>query len=74
MGRWLELLKPDGRLVLIEGRCLTGIGLAASDAQALVRARGRDVAVTPLDDAALWGGPISDERYLLVSPPSQRDG
>ena len=24
-------------------------------------------AITPLRDAALWGRPVSDERYLLVS-------
>jgi hypothetical protein len=26
-----------------------------------------DATVTGLDDPVLWGGPISDERYLLVS-------
>ena len=28
---------------------------------------GEGYAVTGLDDPVLWGGPVSDERYLLVS-------
>jgi ubiquinone/menaquinone biosynthesis C-methylase UbiE len=67
--RWLELLKPGGRLVLIEGRWWTGAGLAADELRALVHARGREASITPLPDASLWGGPIADERYVLVSPP-----
>jgi SAM-dependent methyltransferase len=64
--RWLELLKPDGRLVLVEGRWETGAGLPAEDVRALVRACGRQAATTPLHDPVLWGGPIIDDRYLLV--------
>jgi hypothetical protein len=44
-------------------------GIASHEALALVRARNRQAAITSLDDPALWGGPIGDERYLLVSPP-----
>ena len=69
LDRWLELLRPDGRLVLIEGRWWTGAGLSADELTGLVRARGREVAVTPLSDATFWGGPITDERYVLVTPP-----
>jgi SAM-dependent methyltransferase len=68
LDRWFSLLKGDGRLVLIEGRWGTGAGLTARDALRLVRARNREAAVTPLDDPIYWGGPISDERYVLVSP------
>jgi SAM-dependent methyltransferase len=69
LDRWLELLRPGGRLVLIEGRWWTGAGLAADELLALVRAHGRAAAITPLPSARLWGGPVTDERYLLVSPP-----
>ena len=69
LGRWLELLKPGGRLVLIEGRWWTGAGLAADELLEFVHAHGRKASITPLRDADLWGGPVTDERYLLVSPP-----
>lgn len=68
LGRWIELLRPDGRLVLVEGHWSTGAGLTADQATDLVTAHGRRADVRRLDDPALWGGPISDERYLLVSP------
>jgi SAM-dependent methyltransferase len=66
--RWRALLAPGGRLVLVEGRWWNGAGLSAAESLALVHGAGsRDVTVTPLDDPALWGGPIADERYLLVA-------
>jgi SAM-dependent methyltransferase len=67
LDRWLALLAPGGALVLVEGRWWTGGGLAAEDAVRLVSERGREAVVSLLPDPALWGGPISDERYLLVS-------
>jgi len=69
LGRWLEMLKPSGRLVLIEGRWWTGAGLGAHELLALLHAHGRTASITPLPNAELWGGSITDERYLLVSPP-----
>jgi SAM-dependent methyltransferase len=42
-------------------------GLTASDTAQAVRRHRREAKVTALDDKALWGGPITDERYLLVS-------
>ena len=68
LGRWFELLKPDGRLVLVEGRWWTGAGLTADELLAVVRAHDRSASITPLLDTQLWGDPITDERYLLVSP------
>jgi SAM-dependent methyltransferase len=65
--RWLDLLAPGGVLVLVEGRWATGAGLSAEEAETLVLSRRQDATVTPLTDPALWGGPIDDERYLLVS-------
>ena len=69
LGRWLALLRPAGRLVLIEGRWWTGAGLAADELLELVHAHGRTASITHLTDAELWGGPVTDERYLLLSPP-----
>ena len=67
VGRWVRLLRPGGRLVLVEGSWSTGTGLTAQQGEAIV-ARHRDqVDVTRLDDPALWGRVIDDERYLLVS-------
>lgn len=70
LDRWLELLRPDGQLVPIEGKWWTGGGLNAGDALALLQARGREATVTLLTHPAYWGGPITDERYLLVSAPT----
>jgi hypothetical protein len=54
--------------VLVEGRWGTGVGLSAADCRALVLRHRRDAVVQHLaDDAALWGGPVDDERYVLVS-------
>ena len=72
LDRWLELLTPGGRIVLVEGRWSNGAGLPADDVLALLEGRGRQVAITVLDDPVLWGGPVDDERYLLVSPPRPR--
>ncbi len=66
LGAWVRLLKPDGRLVLVEGRWFTGAGIAADECERLVRAHRATATVTRLDDPALWGGPIDDERYLVV--------
>ncbi|MEJ2858735.1 MULTISPECIES: methyltransferase domain-containing protein [unclassified Saccharothrix] len=67
LARWVRLLKPGGRLVLVEGRWHTGAGLTAAETQALVRQHRADVEVRRLDDPLLWGGPITDERYLVVA-------
>lgn len=65
--RWVGLLKPGGLLMLVEGRWSTGAGLTAAECRALVLEVRRDADVTRLDDPALWGRSIDDERYLLVS-------
>ena len=67
LGRWVRLLTPPGRLVLIEGRWQTGGGLSSEQAQTLVSRHRRHLDVHPLTDPQLWGGPICDERYLLIS-------
>ncbi|MEV4596255.1 class I SAM-dependent methyltransferase [Amycolatopsis sp. NPDC049253] len=67
VARWVELLRPGGRLVLIEGRWSTGAGLTAAECEALVRSDRQEAHVRKLDDPALWGAEIEDERYAVVS-------
>jgi ubiquinone/menaquinone biosynthesis C-methylase UbiE len=67
LAAWIRLLQPGGMLMLIEGRWHTGAGLPASWAEEAVLRHRTSVSVIPLDDPVLWGGPITDERYLLVS-------
>jgi hypothetical protein len=68
LGRWVRLLRPGGRLVLVEGRWGTGGGLTADECRGLVLRHRSSAEVRPLSDSpALWGGPVDDERYLLSS-------
>ena len=67
LAAWVRLLQPGGTLLLVEGRWHTGAGMAASWVQEAVLRLRRSASVTPLDDPVLWGGPVTDERYLLVS-------
>jgi len=67
LATWIDLLAPGGRLILIEGRWSTGVGLASADVAELVLRHRREAEVTILDDAALWGAPITDERYVISS-------
>ncbi|WP_336205338.1 class I SAM-dependent methyltransferase [Nonomuraea sp. LPB2021202275-12-8] len=96
LARWAALLKPEGRLVLVEGRWSTSAagredqpppdarderadalpwpdGVRAADLVAALRPIAGDVRVHPLDDPALWGREIDDERYAVVAsrPASQ---
>jgi len=67
LAAWLRLLLPGGSLVLVEGRWSTGAGLTTAEAGRAVLRHRADVTISALDDPVLWGGPVSDERYLLVS-------
>jgi len=67
LATWIDLLAPGGRLILIEGRWSTGVGLAVADVVELVLRHRCEAEVTVLDDPALWGGPIGDERYVITS-------
>jgi SAM-dependent methyltransferase len=64
---WTRLLRPGGRLVLVEGRWHTGSGLTADECSDLLRRSGRSVVVHPLTEPVYWGGEISDERYVAIS-------
>lgn len=65
--KWVRLLQPEGRLVLVEGRWFTGAGLTRDDCLALVKAHRDDAEIRTLDDPALWGKEIDDDRYLITS-------
>jgi len=65
--RWVALLKPGGRLLLVEGSWATGAGLTAARTMELVRESGRTAELHPLPDAVYWGREIEDERYLVVA-------
>ena len=66
--RWARLLRPGGRLVLVEGDWATGVGLPAERCLELVLRHRRSATVRQLGaHSALWGRDVDDERYLLVS-------
>jgi SAM-dependent methyltransferase len=66
--RWLSLLTPAGVLILVEGFWHTGAGIAAADLLELVSSRTRALMWRRLDnEPALWGGPVTDERYLIAA-------
>jgi SAM-dependent methyltransferase len=66
--RWTGLLRPGGRLLLIEGRWATGAGLSAAECRDLVLRHRRSATVRQLGpETALWGRDVEDERYLVVS-------
>ncbi len=67
LSRWVDLLTPTGRMLLIEGRWHTGGGLAPEETVRLVDGTGRGAALHALDDPVLWGGDTSDVRYLVLS-------
>jgi len=66
--RWVSLLKPGGRLLLVEGYWFTGGGLHAPELVAALPASLTNIAVRNLSDQPdLWGGPCSDERYCIIA-------
>jgi ubiquinone/menaquinone biosynthesis C-methylase UbiE len=68
LARWVALLRPGGRLLLVEGFWHTGSGLRAAQLHRMLRRLRTDVEVVPLSDRdALWGRHVDDERYLVVS-------
>ncbi|MCX2948784.1 class I SAM-dependent methyltransferase [Lentzea sp. NEAU-D7] len=67
LAEWVSLLEPDGVLLLVEGRWSTGAGLTSAQTRELVLGVRAEAVVTPLTSEDLWGRPIEDERYLLVS-------
>ena len=67
LARWVDLLRPGGRLVLVEGSWSTGAGITRQEAARLVLGTGRHVEVLPMPEPVYWGKAITDDRYLVVS-------
>jgi ubiquinone/menaquinone biosynthesis C-methylase UbiE len=66
--RWVDLLAPDGRLILIEGQWSTGAGLSASECRSLVLQHRVEADLQHLsENTQLWGRPVNDDRYLIHS-------
>jgi SAM-dependent methyltransferase len=81
--RWVSLLRPGGRLVLVEGRWCGDAdsrpygegtdrlpwpgGVPAAMLADAVAPLVARQRVEPLGDPALWGRPIDDERYALIA-------
>jgi len=65
--RWIALLAPAGRLLLVEGNWSTGAGLSAEQTVALVRGTGRGAELRRLPEPVYWGRAIDDDRYLVTS-------
>ncbi|MEU1186612.1 class I SAM-dependent methyltransferase [Streptomyces sp. NPDC005859] len=67
---WRGLLRPGGRLVLVEGvwGTVSPVGIPADRLTALLAPLTDDARVERLSqDARLWGGPVPDERYAVVA-------
>lgn len=67
LAAWVSLLRPGGVLLLVEGRWSTGAGLTSAQTRSLVLGVRAEAEVTALTSEDLWGRPIGDERYLVVS-------
>jgi len=66
--RWVDLLKPGGRLVLIEGYWHTDSGLHAAEIIKALPATMTDISVRNLSDQPVyWGGQVTDERYAILA-------
>ena len=71
--RWTALLKPDGRLIAIEGRWGSG-GITATDLIATLAPLFSHIEHHPLStDADLWGKTVDDERYAVVATGPRRN-
>ncbi|WP_241741054.1 class I SAM-dependent methyltransferase [Streptomyces sp. L2] len=67
---WRDLLRPGGRLVLVEGvwGTLGPAGIPADLLTGLLAPLARQVRLDPLSgDEALWGKTVHDERYAVVA-------
>jgi SAM-dependent methyltransferase len=73
---WRGLLRPGGRLVLVEGvwGTLSPVGIPADRLTALLDPLVTHLRVEPLSgDARLWGREVEDERYAVVATVEGHD-
>jgi SAM-dependent methyltransferase len=69
LGRWVSLLRPGGRIVLVEGVWgeVSPAGIPAARLVDALAPLVADVRREPLSgDARLWGREVADERYAVV--------
>ncbi|MFE0516639.1 class I SAM-dependent methyltransferase [Streptomyces sp. NPDC058964] len=67
---WRGLLRPEGRLVLVEGvwGTMTPVGIPADRLVGLLEPLAGQVRLERLsEDARLWGRQVDDERYAVVA-------
>ncbi|MFG1807254.1 methyltransferase domain-containing protein [Streptomyces sp. NPDC049040] len=70
---WARLLRPGGRLVLVEGRwgTVSPAGIRAETLAGLTAGLGGSTTIEQLgSDPALWGREVADERYAAVVRPA----
>ncbi|MFF7393769.1 class I SAM-dependent methyltransferase [Streptomyces scabiei] len=68
--RWCGLLRPGGRLVLVEGvwGTVAPVGIPAERLYGLLAPLVSDAELVRLgDDPSLWGREVEDERYAIVA-------
>jgi SAM-dependent methyltransferase len=72
LAHWRGLLRPGGRLVLIEGvwGTVSPVGISADRLTGLLAPFAEDLRVERLsDDSLLWGREVEDERYAVIAVP-----
>jgi 2-polyprenyl-3-methyl-5-hydroxy-6-metoxy-1,4-benzoquinol methylase len=70
--RWADLLKPKGRIILIEGFWKTGAGLRANEIIEILPTSFTDYSLTNLsENSNLWGKAVDDERYAIIADKKQ---
>ena len=68
LANWARLLREGGVLILVEGRFASGRGMSEAELADAWPATLTPFEVTDLSQqAALWGGPLTDQRLLFVA-------
>lgn len=66
--KWADLLKEEGRLLLIEGYWGTGAGMQVNEIVELLPASFKDVSVQNLsENSNFWGRDVTDDRYAIIA-------